>query len=463
MVQLVPGQHIHLIGIGGFGMSAIARVLLQQGFYVTGSDDRLNDLTRALEREGAIIHQGRDAAHIGGAEIVIISSAVSREHEEVISAFAQGIPVYKRQDMLEAIMRGYEGIAVAGTHGKTTTTAMITHILLETGKSPSYIVGGVMANTGTNAAMGDGTAFVIEADEYDNAFHGLRPKIEVLTSVEFDHPDFFHSPAQMVESFSYFIGLLPNDGLLIACDDDPTAQIFARNRQIVDLPVETYGIRSITADWRAVELKMYPEETQFWVQYDGQRMGEVHLQVPGRHNVLNALAALAVVHHQGAAFGEAAAALRTYQGTGRRFELRADHAGIAIIDDYAHHPTAIRLTIEAALTRYPDRDLWVVWQPHTYHRTQALYYELLHAFDAAPHLIMTEIYVARETPIPGLSAAELAKAMPHPDVTHAPDFAAAVHALLERVRPPAVVLILSAGDAPQIGIDLLAALQARPA
>jgi UDP-N-acetylmuramate--alanine ligase len=222
-MNLVPGQHIHLVGIGGFGLSAIARVLLQQGFMVSGSDRNLNALTAALKREGATIYKGHDPVYVVGAEMVVISSAIPIDNIEVLAAQAQGIPVYKRADVIGAIMSGHYGIAIAGTHGKTTTTAMTTHILMETGQNPSYILGGILRNTGHNADIGGGRVFVIEADEYDNMFHGLRPQVGVITNIEWDHPDFFRTPHEMVESFSHFVGLLPREGLLVVCADDPTA------------------------------------------------------------------------------------------------------------------------------------------------------------------------------------------------------------------------------------------------
>lgn len=209
MVHLIPGQHIHLIGVGGAGMSAIARVLLRQGFYVTGSDRSSSETLDALRREGAHIYHGHDATYVNGAEMVVATSAVPDSHIEILSAQAQAIPVYRRSDFITKLTKGYKTIAVSGTHGKTTTTSMVTHILLQTGRDPSYIVGGIMGNTGTNAGVGDSDLFVIEADEYDNMFHGLRPQIQVLTSVEYDHPDFFHTPNQMMDSFSHFVALLP--------------------------------------------------------------------------------------------------------------------------------------------------------------------------------------------------------------------------------------------------------------
>lgn len=459
MIQLVPGQHIHFVGIGGFGMSAIARLLLQQGYFVSGSDKQMNAFTEALAQDGAQIYRGHDVAHIQGAELLIISSAVPSDNIEVLTASAQGIPVLKRSDFIPALMQGHRGVAVAGTHGKTTTTAMIVHILRENGLDPTYVVGGIMGNTGANADLGNGDLFVIEADEYDNMFHGLRPSIEVITSIEYDHPDFFVTPRQLTEAFSYFIGMLPADGLLVACVDDPTVQIFAYNRHIMNLPLATYGIRNKRAMWRAGNIRQQDDKTLFEVAYDRKLRGVVSMPLPGEHNVLNALAALIIADSQGVTFKDAARALATFESTGRRFEVRADVQGIAVVDDYAHHPTAIQMTIEAARARYPNREIWTVWQPHTFSRTRQLQGDFIRAFEAAHHVLVTDIYASREEPVPGFTGQVIASAIQHPHVMYTPQFSDAVQMLLSSVQPPAVILIMSAGDAPQIGIDYLAALQ----
>lgn len=454
-VVFVPGQHIHLVGIGGFGLSAIARVLLQQGYYVTGSDRNTNALTDALAAEGAVIYKGHDAQHVMGAEMVIASSAVPDDHVELAMARALGIPVYKRSDVIAAIMSGQVTIAVAGTHGKTTTASMIAHILIETNQQPSYIIGGILRNTGYNASIGAGRAFVIEADEYDNMFHGLEPQVIVVTSIEYDHPDFFKTPGEMIQAFKKFIDLLPDDGLLVACADDMTTAILAQNRFVMGYPVVTYGIDNTQANWQAFNLRTEGAYTLFSVTHDSVSQGTVRLLAPGRHNVLNALAALIVADHEGVPFADAAAALARFQGAGRRFDPRGEVGGVAVIDDYAHHPTAIRATLEAARQRYPQRAVWAVWQPHTYSRTQALMDAYTRAFDDADHVLITDIYAAREAPIPGVSSAAVIAEMKHPDVRHTPSLRDAVRVLNADVQAPAVIVIMSAGDAPLIGVEYL--------
>lgn len=456
MIRLVPGQHIHLVGIGGFGLSAIARVLLQQGYYISGSDRSANALTQSLAAEGAVIHIGHDAQHVMGAELIIATAAVPSDHVELSMARALGIPVYKRADVIAPIMSGKTSIAVAGTHGKTTTTSMIAHILLETGQDPSYIIGGILRNSGRNAGVGHGRAFVVEADEYDNMFHGLRPQVAVVTSVEFDHPDFFETPGDMVKSFAKFVGLLPDNGLLIACADDASAMILAQNRLVAGSPAVTYGIERMDADWWAANLHTVDGQfSAFDVLRGGERLGSVRLLPPGQHNVLNALAALIAADTQGVPFAEAVRALSTFQGAGRRFDLRADLGEVAVIDDYAHHPTAIRVTLEAARQRYPNRAIWAVWQPHTYSRTQALLDDYLAAFGAADHVLVTDIYAAREEPLPGVSSAGMVAAMQHPDARHSRGLTETTALLAREVQAPAVIVIMSAGDAPLIGVNYL--------
>jgi UDP-N-acetylmuramate--alanine ligase len=453
--MLLPHQHIHIIGIGGSGMSAIARVLLQKGFRVSGSDKNANEQTRALAEQGAIVYEGHAAEYVDHADAVLTTSAVGRGHIEVNAALAADIPVYKRSDVIAELMEGQVGIAVAGAHGKTTTTSMIAHILVSTRRDPSYIIGGVLRTTGQNATVGQGDVFVIEADEYDHMFLGLRPQIAIITSVEWDHPDFFPTPKAMTDAFKSFAALVSQKHILIACADDPGARDIALARRASGGRTILYGINNDHAEWRATGILVTGEETRFDVLHGGQTLGEVRLRVPGMHNVLNALAALAAVDTQGVPFAEAAAALTSFAGASRRFDVRGEAGGVIVIDDYAHHPTAIRVTLEAARARYPQHDLWALWQPHTYTRTHMLFDDYLLAFDSADHVLVTEIYAAREQPMTGVSSDALVAAMRHKDARLTPSFFEAVETLLHEVKAPAVILIMSAGDAPQIGIDFL--------
>lgn len=478
--KIYPDQRIHFVGIGGFGLSAIARVLLGQGYRVTGSDRKGNTLTEALARDGAAIFEDHDAVYVDGADALIISSAVPADHVEVAAAQARGIPIYKRQDIIADLMRDNIVIAVAGTHGKTTTTAMIVHILRETGFDPSYIVGGIMVNTGTNAGVGSGYHFVIEADEYDNMFHGLRPNIIVLTNVEYDHPDFFKSLDQLRDSFEQFLGRLSlpdNQWLtdernklgiypyqLIACGDSPLGmeiveQVLSGRTRADDYLVAVYGVEGHQkTDYKALNIHVDNEGfTSFDFEAYNKHIGQVRLLLSGTHNVQNALAALLATNgaSKEVSFEKQVRALASFQGTGRRFDLRGEVGGVAVIDDYAHHPTAIRATLQAVRQRYPDRDIWAVWQPHTYSRTQALMDEYVTAFADADHVLVTDIYAARENPISGVNSAAVVAAMGHPDARYTPSLHQAVNVLNQDVRSPAAIIIMSAGDAPQIGADFL--------
>jgi UDP-N-acetylmuramate--alanine ligase len=457
--MLQPGQHIHVVGVGGFGMSAIARVLLQQGYTVSGSDLRANEFTRELAALGATIVEGQRAENVTGAEVVIATSAAKDDNPEIAAARAAGIPVRRRQDILGDLMAGQIGIAVAGTHGKTTTTALLVHVLMEAGRDPSYIVGGVMKNTGTNAGVGRGPYFVIEADEYDRMFLGLRPQIAIVTNIEHDHPDCFPTMQDVRAAFAAFVALLPEDGLLVACADDPAAREIGQARRGA---IRWYGLGvSPGVDgWRADDIE--PDTaggTRFSVRRGEQEIGQAQITLAGRHNVQNTLAVIAVADHLGVPFEPIAAALDSFQGTGRRSEIMGQAGGVTVISDYAHHPTAIRVTLDAQRTRPGVRHLWAVWQPHTYGRLRLLADEFAAAFGAADHVLVTDVYSVRETVTPGLDAAGMARKIRGAgDVRYTGDLDATARTLIDEVQPGDRVVILSAGDAPRIGEMLLAGL-----
>lgn len=462
-LQIKAGQHVHFIGIAGAGLSAIARILILRGYHISGSDLRANADTQALADLGAIIHQGHHENYIDSSDFIIRSSAVKDNHVEVLAAQAKNIPVYKRSDIIAAIMSDKDTVAIAGTHGKTTTTSMVSHVLIETGQDPSYIVGGAIANTGLNADAGDGQAFVIEADEYDNMFHGLNPQIAVITSVEFDHPDFFKTPDDLNQSFTKFVDKLEEDGLLICCSDDALTRSFGQNRKELGFSVITYGLNA-DADWRATNIRYENNKTLYDVIADDDFQGTVVLDTPGKHNILNSMVALIIVDTYGVSFADSAKALSSFKGTGRRFDIRAEIDDIIIVDDYAHHPTAIVTTIDATRQRYPKHDLWAVWQPHTFSRTQTLWADYTKAFDEAHHVIVTDIYAAREKAedFPDVTIPRLLSDMSHSDQHHFPTFDAIVAYLTQSVTSPAVILIMSAGDAPEIGIEFVKQLEAKP-
>lgn len=449
--------HVHLIGIGGSGLSAIARLLLESGFSVSGSDRTQSDLAKQLAAAGATVFTGHTAENIRGADLVVRSSAIPDSNPEVTAALAAGIPVLKRADFLGQLMRGRLGIAVAGTHGKTTTTAMLAWLLVACGEDPSYIIGGVSKNLNNNAHAGRGQAFVIEADEYDRMFLGLSPQIAVVTMMEHDHPDCFPTAQEYYDAFAAFVRRLQPGGLLLTSADDPHAPALA-----AELPAGcrhlSYGM-SPSADLRASSLTRNSAGgfTFQVIDNTGEMVMEIALEVPGEHNVRNALAAFAVARELSLDLAAAASALARFSGTGRRFDLRGEANGVVIIDDYAHHPTEIRATLAAARSRYADRRIWAVWQPHTYSRTLALLPEFKNAFGDADQVIVTAIYAAREQD-PGFSASQVVAEMPHPAARYIPALTDVRDTLLAELQPGDVVLVLSAGDADQVSTQILAAL-----
>ncbi len=450
--------HVHLIGIGGSGLSAIARLLLESGFSVSGSDRTLSDLAKQLAAAGAPVFTGHAAENIRGADLVVRSSAIPDSNPEVAAALAAGIPVLKRADFLGQLMQGRLGIAVAGTHGKTTTTAMLAWLLTACGEDPSYIIGGVSKNLENNAHAGRGQAFVIEADEYDRMFLGLSPQIAVVTMMEHDHPDCFPTAQDYFDAFAAFVHRLQPGGLLLTSADDPHAPALA-----AELPAGcrqlSYGM-SLSADLRASALTRNAAGgfTFQVIERTGEKVAEIALGVPGEHNVRNALAAFAVARELSLDLAAAASALARFSGTGRRFDLRGEANGVILIDDYAHHPTEIRATLAAARSRYADRRIWAVWQPHTYSRTLALLPEFKNAFGDADQVIVTAIYAAREQD-PGFSAGQVVAEMPHPAARYIPALTDVRDTLLAELRPGDVVLVLSAGDADQVSAQVLAALR----
>ena len=466
-------EHVHLIGIGGSGLSAIATVLLERGYRVSGSDRQESPQTRRLQEMGARIHYGHRAENIAGADWVLRSSAVQDDNVEVLAAQAAGIPVLKRADFLEQLMAGQMPLAIAGTHGKTTTTAMLAWVLTSLGADPSFVIGGVVANLGKNAHAGLGQYFVIEADEYDRMFLGLRPYIAVVTNVEHDHPDCYPTPGDFYQAFRDFTQQVQVGGVLVACGDDPgAAQLLAEARS-VGLRAVSYGLGAGSYDCGAVNLEPNPAGglTFDFVHQGAPVVERIALQVPGEHNVRNALAALCVADLLGLSVERAAQALQEFRGAGRRFDVRGEYRGVILIDDYAHHPTEIRATLAGARLRYPGRRLWAVWQPHTYTRTRILFDQFSTAFGDADCILVTEVYAAREpAPADGFSARQVADAIARrgnatdKTVLFAVSLENAVDQLARQLQPGDVLLVLSAGDADQINVELARRLPAvRPA
>jgi UDP-N-acetylmuramate--alanine ligase len=457
-------KRVHFIGIGGSGLSAIARLLKESGYEVTGSDRTLSPFAIALQSDGVTIYIGHHPRNVAGADMVIRSSAIPENNPEVAAARQEGIPVYKRADFLGQLMSDRTGIAVAGTHGKTTTTAMIAWTLYAMKRDPSFIVGSTLNNLKVNARAGKGAPFVIEADEYDRMFLGLKPHIAVVTNLEHDHPDCYPTFEDMYAAFQDFVNLLPLDGTLIVSAEDEGAVSLLSHARHKGLSVLSYSVQGEmtinSPQWmQARTLKPnrrggFDFSAMTNVGTSATSVVNVSLQVPGEHNVRNALAALSVIAVMGLPLQEAADALGEFTGTSRRFEVRGDVKGVTVIDDYAHHPTEIRATLAGAKARYPGRRIWAVWQPHTYSRTQTLFVEFSRAFNDADEVLVTEIYASREAK-QDFSSAEVVGAMPHSSARYTGSLEDTTKYLLGHLRSGDVLLVLSAGDADQISTDVL--------
>lgn len=448
-------SHIHLIGIGGAGLSAIATVLLQQGYRVSGSDREASAATARLAQQGATVFIGHKAENLAGPiDTVVISSAIPADNPELVEARRRDLPVVKRAEWLGQMMQAKVGLAVAGTHGKTTTTAMLAFILQQAGQDPSFIVGGFIPQLETNAAAGRGNAFVIEADEYDYMFLGLRPEIAVVTIVEWDHPDMFPSPQVLTQAFAEFVQLVPPHGLVIGCGDDRGAlQVLTR----ATAPTITYGLHPDNA-WQAVDIRPNQHgghDFKIVRQDDILPYITVSLAVPGLHNVYNALAALIAAERAGVERTQAAEIMGQFKGVGRRFELKGEINGITVIDDYAHHPTEIRATLAAARSRFAGRPIWAAFQPHTFSRTLALLDDFALAFADADHVILADIFASRETDQGLVKSSDILARMRHPDAHYLGSLSAAAAYLAAHLTPPAVLITMGAGDSYLIGESVL--------
>jgi UDP-N-acetylmuramate--alanine ligase len=452
-------KHVFFVGIGGTGLSAIARLLKEKGYVVSGSDQQISDLARDLMANGITVYQGHSADHLVGVDLVIRSSAIPDSNPEVQAALAAQIPVYKRSDILAELMQGQKVIAIAGTHGKTTTTAMISTMLHKLELDPSYIIGSVSKNLGNNAHFGSGDYFVIEADEYDHMFLGLSPTIAVITNLEHDHPDCYPTYSDYLQAFKAFTEKILPGGLLFLQFED------AGNQKLLPLlnhpSVITYGT-SANCDYQARDIA--PDLVggyRFSVFHNAEDVSDelitVEMSVPGTHNVLNALVAMGVAHRLGLDLTAAAQALTEFNGTSRRFDILGEVNQITIIDDYAHHPTEIQATLQAARSRYPGRKIWAIWQPHTFSRTKILFEEFTNSFTQADHVIISQIYASREKD-EGFSSSQVVTAMQHPDTRYIASLNAISDYLVENLSSGDVMLVFSAGDATQISKDVFSRL-----
>ncbi len=444
-----------MIGIGGAGMSGIAEVLKSRGHDVSGSDLKESAYTRRLSEAGITVYIGHDTGQVGGAEQVVISTAIPKTNPELLEARRRSIPVLPRAAALASILEGSRSVAVAGTHGKTTTTSMTAHVLKSLGENPTALVGGELNDIGSNVAFGRTDLVVAEADESDRSLLYLRPQVAVVTNVEFDHPDFYSSLEDVVETFSAFLAALPPDGHLVTCADDPICLQLASE---APCPSTTYGISG--GDLRAEVLG--PQSYRLFE--NGEERGTVALGVYGRHNVLNSLAAAATARWLGHDALEAARTLTDFGGVRRRFQLKGVRAEVRVVDDYAHHPTELSATLEAARSTVSGGRVIAVFQPHRYSRTRVLYKEFGNSFGSADAVVVTEVYGAGEIPQPGVNGKlivdSICETPGHPEVFYLPQQDAIPRVLRDVSEPGDLILTLGAGDISQVGEELLELLEA---
>jgi len=442
-------RHVHFVGIGGYGMSAIARVLIDLGYKVTGSDVAMNDLAKKLEARGAVVHIGHHATHVEGADIIVYSTSIPKDNPEVIAAEEKGILVMHRSQMLARILNERTGVAVAGAHGKTTTTSMISHVLEECGVDPTFIIGGELMNAGTNAKAGTSDYVIAEADESDGSFLEYRPMYEIVTSIEPDHLEHFDGDFNnLKQAYVKFLSHLKPGGKAILCIDD------SHVREVLPSVTETVITYSIDpaiaeqAQYRAVAIECGDRCSQCQVYHHDQLLGELTLTVPGKHNIANALAAIIVCLDAGLSFEQIAAALTTFRGAKRRFQIIVEARGILVVDDYAHHPTEIIATLNGA--RASGRRVIAVFQPQRYTRTYFLMDEFSRAFGEADEVIVTDIYSpAGEPKIEGVTSeilVEKIRTNSHPRAQYIPTKEQMQEQVFKDLQPGDLVLTMGAGD-----------------
>ncbi|HEY4229885.1 MAG TPA: UDP-N-acetylmuramate--L-alanine ligase [Thermoanaerobaculia bacterium] len=453
-------RRIHFVGAGGVGMSGLAEILLlATPLQISGCDQARSEITDHLETLGARIRIGHDPAHVEDADLLVISSAVGESNPEVAAARARGVPVIRRAEMLGEIMRLKQGIAVAGTHGKTTTTSLTGMVLTEAGFDPTIVVGGRVHILGTNARLGKGDYLVAEADEYDRSFLALTPVVAVITNVEADHLDTYRDLDDILDAFATFANRVPFFGSIVLCADDPGARSLLPR---IQKRVVTYGTSAnggADPDLTAERIALRPGATVFTVRDAEQGiLGEVRLRLPGRHNVANALAAIAVGRELLVPFDTIARALEAFTGVVRRFENKGERGGVLVVDDYAHHPTEIAATLAAARQVYPDRRLVALFQPHLFSRTRDFAQEFGRSLAGADLAVVMDVYPSREAPLPGITGelvAGAAKGAGARSVTYVADKKEVVEALEKTLCPGDVLLTLGAGDVVRFGEEYL--------
>lgn len=454
---------VHFVGIGGVGMSGIARIMLMRGITVTGSDARESRVLTMLTAQGALVHVGHDAAHVADADTVVVSSAVRETNPELAAARAAGLRVLHRSQALASLMIGRRTVAIAGTHGKTTTTSMSTVALQRCGADPSFVIGGVLTASGANAHDGTGDIFVAEADESDGSFLLYSPVVGVITNVEPDHLDHYRTAEAVEEAFDKFCDRVgeQSGSVLIACGDDPGAARVAARAAGRGIRVWTYGTGK-EVDIRVADPDFSGPGASFDLVMHGRRMGRVELRQPGEYNALNAAASFAVTEALGQPSGRALAGLMSFGGTRRRFELRGEYRGVRVYDDYAHHPTEVNAVLKAARSVVGAGGRVVaVFQPHLYSRTANFAAEFGAALGHADEVFVMDVYAAREDPVPGVTGALIADRVPLPEgsVHFIESWSDVVPAVARHVRAADIVLTIGAGDVTIVGPELLAEMR----
>jgi UDP-N-acetylmuramate--alanine ligase len=438
------GKRLHFIGIGGAGMSGLARIALSHRITVTGSDAKDSTVVSALQALGAQVWPEHKASQVDGADFIVYSTAIGASNVELTRAKELQIPLLTRAQALATLMSQDRSIAVAGTHGKTTTSSMLTVALQSCGLDPSFAIGGTLTSSGSNAHKGTGDLFVAEADESDGSFIEYHPSAAIVTNIEHDHVDFFAKPEDVTNAFNSFAATISQDGILVYCADDAGSSALGSGSALrEDINVVSYGTTE-GSDLYIDSINLLAMGSTARALWKGRLIGTLSLQVPGLHNVLNAGAALAMGLALGAPAAELLAGLASFHGAGRRFELKGTVHGIRVIDDYGHHPTEITVTLNAAKRYAGDGRVLAIFQPHRYSRTQAFMKEFSTALDIADEVILLEIYAASEKPIPGVSAEQIASAMQHGRFI--PNFIEASDWVIDNAKPGDVILTLGAGD-----------------
>ncbi|MCH8994674.1 MAG: UDP-N-acetylmuramate--L-alanine ligase [Chloroflexi bacterium] len=461
-------ERVHLVGVGGVHLSGIARVLAAWGHRVTGSDLRLSPDTEALAAMGVTVLEGHRAEHVGDAQLVVTTSAAKDDNPELVEARRRGIPVLKRAELIAKLLEGRYAICVAGSHGKTTTTGLIASMLVQAGRSPTYLVGGEVRDLGTNAAPGDGDEIVVEADEFDRAFLEYVPDLAVVTNVEPDHLDVYGSFEALTEAFGQFMAQVKPDGRLIVCADSPKLRELLETSAL-QAEVETYGLAqhaggstTLTTGWTADEIEVLPDGGQsFTVRHGDESIGRFQIKLPGAHNVSNALAGIVTGHVLGLPVDVIRDGLAGFGGARRRFEPVGEAAGVTVMDDYAHHPTEVEATVAAARERFPGRRIVALFQPHTYSRTQYLLDGFRTCFRGLDELLVLATYAAREPESAGMNAEELAKLIEAPQARYVATFEEAAQAAVDLLRPGDVFFTIGAGDVDAVGPLVVAGLRNR--